>query len=497
MNESRESNPYKGNMKILFLTTFAFFVSFVVWFNMAPFASTIEKALDLTTQEMGVLLTMNVALTIPARVIIGMLVDRFGPRKVYSTLLVIMSIPCFLFALGTTFTQLMIARMFLGIIGAGFVVGIRMVSEWFPAKKIGLAEGFYGGWGNFGSAAAAFTLPLIAIVLLGNVEDGWRYAIGLTGLLSLIYGFIYYFSVQDAPNGREYKRPHRNGAMEVTSYRDLFFLVFMTMPMFFILGVLTWKVQGLGFLSNTATYAIYAGLTALFLFNSFKIWSVNKSSLQQGVAKKEKYAFKQVAILDFAYLCTFGSELAVVSMLPRFFEETFTLSVAAAGMIAASFAFMNLIARPGGGWISDKFGRKKTLIILMGGLAIAYMLMGNIDSSWSLIAAVALTMLCSFFVQAGEGSVFSMVPLVKKRLTGQVAGMVGAYGNVGAVTFLTILTFVSPQTFFVVIGLFAVACFFTCFFLKEPDTAKIEQQAIEQEEVKQNETPQEVIAVRV
>jgi NNP family nitrate/nitrite transporter-like MFS transporter len=65
--------------------------------------------------------------------------------------------------------------------------------------------------------------------------------------------------------------------------------------------------------------------------------------------------------------------------------------------------------------------------------------------------AVLVTMGCSFFVQSGEGAVFAMVPLVKRRLTGQVAGMTGAYGNVGAVLYLTILSFVSPQIFFLVL----------------------------------------------
>ncbi|UWU49791.1 hypothetical protein APLC1_4671 [Limnospira platensis C1] len=34
-----------------------------------------------------------------------------------------------------------------------------------PPKEIGLAEGIYGGWGNFGSAAAAFSLPTLAAIL--------------------------------------------------------------------------------------------------------------------------------------------------------------------------------------------------------------------------------------------------------------------------------------------------------------------------------------------
>jgi len=66
--------------------------------------------------------------------------------------------------------------------------------------------------------------------------------------------------------------------------------------------------------------------------------------------------------------------------------------------------------------------------------------------------------------------VFAMVPLVKRRMTGQVAGMVGAYGNVGAVTFLTVLSFVSAQIFFMVIaGAAVLTVIATHFLLDEPE----------------------------
>ena len=65
-----------------------------------------------------------------------------------------------MFAFANSFEQAALARFLLGGIGAGFVIGIRMVSEWFPANEMGTAEGIYGGWGNFGSAATAFTFPL-------------------------------------------------------------------------------------------------------------------------------------------------------------------------------------------------------------------------------------------------------------------------------------------------------------------------------------------------
>ena len=118
------------------------------------------------------LLILNVALTIPARIVVGMLVDAYGPRKIYSLLLFVSSFLCFFFALATTFEMLALARFLMGFAGAGFVIGIRIVSEWYPAKQVGLAEGIYKGLGNVGSAAAAVSLPAIALAFGG--DDGWR-----------------------------------------------------------------------------------------------------------------------------------------------------------------------------------------------------------------------------------------------------------------------------------------------------------------------------------
>ncbi|MCB1873459.1 MAG: MFS transporter, partial [Gammaproteobacteria bacterium] len=232
----------------------------------------------------------------------------------------------------------------------------------------------------------------------------------------------------------------------------------------------TWKLgpDNLKILSGMMCNGIYIGLLLLYIYQTSQVWRINKHVFTEEVAEIHRYKFKQVAILDLAYFVTFGSELAVVSMLPLFFKETFDLSIVQAGMLASGFAFMNLFARPGGGLFSDKFGRRNTLTLLIAGLAVGYFVLGQIDSGWSLTIAVIATMACSFFVQAGEGAVFAMVPLVKRRMTGQVAGMAGAYGNVGAVTFLTVFSFVTPQMFFMVIGGAALIALAAVRFLDEP-----------------------------
>ncbi|MDP7061771.1 MAG: NarK family nitrate/nitrite MFS transporter [Planctomycetota bacterium] len=476
-NSAKKFNPFQflsfsGPYRILHMTWFAFFLTFMAWFNMAPLAAAMKDDLNLTDSDLKVLMICNVALTIPARIIIGMLLDKLGPRKVFSGLLIIMSIPCFVFAMASSFTQLVITRLFLGVIGAGFVIGIRMVAEWFPPKDVGEAEGIYGGFGNFGSAASAFLLPTIAMTVFGG-EDGWRWAIAMTGATCFIYGFVYYASVTDTPPGKTYHRPKQSSAMEVTSMASLFGLIFMQLPMLLALGVLAWKLFSIGFLPTQGKHVVYGVLAAVFCFQVWKAWTVNVPNIKMGYEENDKYEFRQVAILDLAYFVTFGSELAVVSMLPLFFKNTFDLSLEQAGMIAASFAFMNLVARPTGGFLSDRLGsRRRTLSFLLGGLAVGYYLMSSITSEWPIPLAIASTMLCSFFVQAGEGAVFAVVPLVKKRVTGQVAGMVGAYGNVGAVCFLTMFSLYKPETaarnFFLTIASCAIFCLVASLFLKEP-----------------------------
>jgi len=459
---------FTGKMKILHLSWMAFFISFLVWFNFAPLLQAVKETLGLTTDQVKTLLILNVALTIPARVIIGMLTDKYGPRLVYSALLAICSIPCFMFAFADSFVQAAIARFLLGFIGAGFVIGIRMVSEWFPHNELGTAEGIYGGWGNFGSAAAAFTLPTIAVLFGG--EDGWRYAIGLTGVISLVFAFVYYANVTNTPKGSTYFKPKNLGAMEVTSKGDFFLLLLMKVPMYAAIALLAWKLSpsGVDILSQTIVNSIYVGLFALYLLEVYKVWQVNKEIFTKEVPELHRYNFKQVAVLDILYFTNFGSELAVVSMLPLFFAETFSLDPVLAGLVAGAYAFMNLMSRPAGGWISDKFGRKPTLMILTAGLATGYALMGVVDGTWPLWLAVVIAMGCSFFVQSGEGAVFAVVPLIKRRMTGQIAGMTGAYGNVGAVTFLTVLSFVDYSTFFYVIAATALVGLFTLIFMDEP-----------------------------
>ena len=108
----------QGRYRTLHLTWFAFFLTFVVWFNLAPLATTVKEDMGLELGQIRTIAICNVALTVPARVIIGMLLDKFGPRLTYSAILVFAAIPCLMFATAQTFGQLVVARLLLSIVGA-------------------------------------------------------------------------------------------------------------------------------------------------------------------------------------------------------------------------------------------------------------------------------------------------------------------------------------------------------------------------------------------
>ncbi|WP_257391619.1 MFS transporter [Halalkalibacter krulwichiae] len=312
-------------------------------------------------------------------------------------------------------------------------------------------------------------LPWFALTLLGG-DNGWRYALALTGVICFVYGIIYYLCVRDTPEGKALVKPKKTSALEVSSWGDLVQLIFWTIPLGGALAVSAWRLEGLGFISNEALYIIYAVILLVVIYQIYNILIVNIPRLKQGVPEEDKYKFKNVGALNSTYFANFGAELAIISMLPMFFQLTFSLTAAQAGLIAASFAFVNLIARPLGGVLSDRMGsRRNVMLVYMFGISIGLVLMGLMNSSWPLVLAIAITVLTSMFIQGAEGATFAVIPMIKKRLTGQIAGMSGAYGNVGATIYLTLYTFVTPQQFFFILASGAFVSFLICYFtLEEP-----------------------------
>jgi MFS transporter, NNP family, nitrate/nitrite transporter len=470
---------FRGRSRILHLTWFAFFLTFVAWFNFAPFATMVAKELAITPVQLKVLAICNIALTIPARIVVGMILDKFGPRRTFAGLLMFAALPCLATALSQNFEHLVYSRLLMGVVGAGFVVGIRMIAEWYPPQEMGTAEGIYGGWGNFGAFGAEFGLPLLAVatVSLSGGVSNWRLAMVVIGLICAGYGLLYLRLAQDTPTGVTYRKPKKNGAMEVTSESSFYAMLAWNAGLILALCLLIWRLAHppIQFLNSTQMWICLGLALGLYLFQSYRAYQVNRGVVLglHSYAPADRYEYRQVGLLNLAYFVSFGSELAVVSMLPAFFEHTFHLSHVSASMLAAAYPFLNLVSRPSGGWMADRFKSRKWMLILITiGIGISYLFAAEINSQWSVVAATIIVLVAAYFAQAGCGATFAIAPLVKPEVTGQIAGSVGAYGNVGAVVYLTIFSFTGPEMLFESMGVLAlISASLSAFFLKEPQVS--------------------------
>lgn len=457
-----------GRAEIIALhkTWIAFFITFYVWFNMAPLASTIMKDTGLTLDQLKILATCNVALTVPMRVIVGMLCDRLGPRKTFCLVMWTMAVPCVWFAFATTFTEMLISRLILSSVGTGFVVGIAMTSLWFKPRDTGFAQGVEAGLGNWGSSLAAITMPILALTVL----DSWRWAIALSGIIMFAYGVYYWFAITDGPKDAVRAVARKAHAIEVSTWGDLVNAIIWTIPIVGVLSLVVRTVTKKGFITPETSYLLYAVITAGVLYQVWALIRVNVPILKKGVPEDDKYRFTQVGTLCASYVVTFGAELAVISMLPMFFQKTFQMTPVMAGLFGSMFAVLNFFSRALGGYISDRTPtRKLAHLIYLGGVTGGFVLMSFISAAWPLILASLAVFVCAMFVTGGCGTTYALVPFVKRRITGNVAGYAGAYGNVGAVVYTSAYMLLSDSQFFLMIGASAAAVFAFCVIaMKEP-----------------------------
>ncbi|MBY0575722.1 MAG: MFS transporter [Gallionellaceae bacterium] len=459
----------RAEIAALHKTWIAFFITFYVWFNMAPLVTTIMKDTGLTLDQLKVLAICNVALTVPMRVVVGMLCDRIGPRKTFCIVMWAMAFPCIGFAFASTYTEMLIARLILSAVGTGFVVGIAMTSLWFKPRDAGFSQGVEAGLGNWGSSLAAITMPILAL----TVFDSWRWAVASSGIVMFAYGVYYWFAITDGPEGTARPIARKAQAIEVSTWGDLVIAILWTMPIWGVLSLLVRMVTKKGYITADVSYMLYAVIAIMVVYQALALIKVNVPILKKGVPEDDKYRFTQVGTLCASYVVTFGAELAVISMLPMFFQKTFSLTPVMAGLFGSMFALMNFFSRALGGYVSDRTPtRKLAHMIYLAGVAGGFALMGMITPDWSLVMAVVVTIICAMFVTGGCGTTFALVPFVKRRITGNVAGYAGAYGNVGAVVFTSAYVTMTDSEFFLMLGGTAAAVFVFClFFMKEPEGA--------------------------
>jgi NNP family nitrate/nitrite transporter-like MFS transporter len=132
-------------------------------------------------------------------------------------------------------------------------------------------------------------------------------------------------------------------------------------------------------------------------------------------------------VLALFYFLTFGGFVAFSIYLPVLLKDQYGLRPADAGFRTAGFVVLATLARPLGGWLSDKIGGARVLHVVFPGIIPFALLM-----SWpSMLPFTVGALGCAFLLGIGNGAVFKLVPQYFPKEVGTVTGLVGAMGGLG------------------------------------------------------------------
>jgi MFS family permease len=171
--------------------------------------------LGIDAAGLGLLASVYFLVFAAAQIPIGMLLDRFGPRRVQSGLLVVAASGAALFGTSTGFLALLIARGMIGFgVAAALMAGLKAVVIWFPKERVALVNGYMIMLGALGAVSA--TAP--AEWLVDRI--GWRGLFELLAVIMLATALLIYLVVPERADTR--RAESRSGTLK-TVYSDAWF----------------------------------------------------------------------------------------------------------------------------------------------------------------------------------------------------------------------------------------------------------------------------------
>jgi MFS family permease len=158
----------------------------------AVMASHLASELELGASDLGLLTSVYFLTFAAAQIPIGMLLDRFGPRRVQSALMVVAAFGSALFAASENFSILLLGRALIGLgVAAALTAGIQALVLWFPKERVPLLNGLMVMLGALGAATATWPAEL----LLASI--GWRELFGLLSALTAVCAIMVHFVVPE------------------------------------------------------------------------------------------------------------------------------------------------------------------------------------------------------------------------------------------------------------------------------------------------------------
>lgn len=188
----------------------------------AVVAPDLVKDLELSPAELGLLTSAYLLAFALFQLPLGVLFDRYGPRRVQAALLALAAVGCALFALAPGFITLFLARAIIGLgFAGGLMSGFKATSLWVPPERRALANSCIMSMGALGIIGA--TEPTEYLVS----EIGWRATfVVFAGLVLTVAAVIFTFV------------PRRDGERSAASFAGQFsqLLRILKLPLFWRLA---------------------------------------------------------------------------------------------------------------------------------------------------------------------------------------------------------------------------------------------------------------------
>jgi len=183
-----------GDLPTLFAAFLYFDFSFMVWVILGPLGVAVGRDLHLAPADKGLMVATPVLAGALLRVVLGILVDRFRPKRVgiAAQIIVILGMLA-AWAIGIhNFGTTLLLGCVLGLAGASFAVALPLASSWYPPEHQGTALGIAGA-GNSGTVLAALFAPGLALAF------GWQNVIGLATIPLFVTLCVFILMAKDSP----------------------------------------------------------------------------------------------------------------------------------------------------------------------------------------------------------------------------------------------------------------------------------------------------------
>ena len=157
---------------------------------------------DISAAQLATFTMLQLLVYAGMQIPVGLLVDRFGPRAVMLTGVVVLTLAQVGFALAPSYPAALTARTFVGMGDAmTWICVLRLVSRWFPSRRVPLITQVSGTVGQLGAVAAA--VPMTFALR----EVGWTTAYLASAGLGVVLALGLVLVVRDAPEGRRMTGP--------------------------------------------------------------------------------------------------------------------------------------------------------------------------------------------------------------------------------------------------------------------------------------------------